>query len=74
MGDVKKFIKKYNVTMPQTEFFIPRTCEYYLHYNVKLRYPEGQTQTIFVEKDTMTHGRYFKQKKDLTQSLDAYFC
>ena len=53
MGDVKKFIKRYNIVMSELELFKPRSCEYYLHYNVMLPYPEEQTQTKFVEKKTV---------------------
>ena len=39
-GPVKKFFNKLNVVVPQTESFVPRLCEYYLHFNVKLPLPE----------------------------------
>lgn len=32
-------IKKYNVVIVK-EDFLPRICEYYLHFNVNLPYPE----------------------------------
>ena len=53
MGDVKKFIKSYNIVMPALELFKPKSCEYYLHYSVMLPYTEEQTQTKFVEKSTV---------------------
>ena len=39
-GSVKKFFNKLNVVVPQTESLVPRLCEYYLHFNVKLLLPE----------------------------------
>ena len=38
-GDVAKFVQKNNIVMLQTDNFVPRTCEYYLHFNVNLPYP-----------------------------------
>ena len=46
-GEAAKLIKKYNIVMVN-DFFLPRTCEYYLHFNVKLPYPE-----IKFKKDTI---------------------
>ena len=38
--NVSKYCKYYNVVMPKIEFVKARSCEYYLHFNVKLPYPE----------------------------------
>ena len=38
----EKFCKKFNVVMPETEFIKPQSCEYYLHFNIKLPYPEKE--------------------------------
>ena len=46
-----KFCKKFNVVMPETEFIKPQSCEYYLHFNVKLLYPE---------KEFNKNGRHFE--------------
>ena len=40
---VKNFFKKLNIVVPQTEFFVLRSSEYYLHFNVKLPLPEEPT-------------------------------
>ena len=47
---VKQFFKKYNIVISQTEFFVPRSCEYYLHFNVNLPYPEKEQQKLLAEK------------------------
>ena len=62
MGDVNKFIKRYNIVMPELE-----SCKYYLHYNVMLLYPEEQTQTKFVEKDTVRQTFFQTKKENLSQ-------
>ena len=38
----KKYCKAYNVVLTKTELFKPESCEYYLHFNVKLPYPEKE--------------------------------
>ena len=38
-GPVAKYVKQNNIVMSQTDNFVPRTCEYYLHFNVNLPYP-----------------------------------
>ena len=47
---VKQFFKKYNIVISQTEFFVPRSCEYYLHFNVNLPYPEKEQQKLLAEQ------------------------
>ena len=37
-GVAAKFVQKMNIVMLQTNNFVPRTCEYYLHFNVNLPY------------------------------------
>ena len=46
----KKYCTVYNVVMPETEFIKPQSCEYYLHFNIKLPYPEKEYK----------NGRHFK--------------
>ena len=40
MITVKQTLKKYNIVMLEAEFFKPRSCEYYLHFNINLPHPE----------------------------------
>ena len=37
--EAAKFVRRNNIVMVN-DFFILRKCEYYLHFNVKLPYPE----------------------------------
>ena len=52
-GPVKKIIKQWNIVVPQTEFFVPRLCEYYLHFNVKLPYPETEYKNCPIKKEDL---------------------
>ena len=47
-GEATTFIRIYNVVLTKHDFIRPRTCEYYLHFNVKLPYPEKE----FKEKNS----------------------
>ena len=40
MKAVKETLKKYNIVMLEAELFKPRSCEYYLHFNINLPHPE----------------------------------
>ena len=46
----KKFFNQWNIVVPQTEFFIPRSCKHYLHFNVKLPYPETEYKNCQIKK------------------------
>ena len=58
-GEATTFIRIYNVVLTKHDFIRPRTCEYYLHFNFKLLYPEKE----FKEKNSKTfHGCMCKNK------------
>ena len=40
-GYVARFVWEMNIVM-QTNNLVPRTCKYYLHFNVKLPYPKTE--------------------------------
>ena len=52
-GVVAKFVQKMNIVMPQTNNFVPRTCEYYLHFNVNLPYPETEYNKYQIKKENL---------------------
>ena len=52
-GPIKKVFKEWNIVVPQTEFFAPRSCEYYLHFNVKLPYPETEYKNCQIKKENL---------------------
>ena len=47
--EADEFIRKNNIVM-LNDFFVPRTCEYYLHFNVKLPYPEIEFKKDNIQK------------------------
>ena len=49
-GVAAKFVGKMNIVMLQTNNFAPRTCEYYLHFNVNLPYPETEYNNCQIKK------------------------
>ena len=63
-GEAAKFVRKMNTVMVQTNNFVPRTCEYYLHFNVKLQYPEIECKKDNFQKKKMSsfHGCIRKNK------------
>ena len=42
MGEVAKYFKKLNIVTVKEDIIRPRSCEYYLHFNVNLPYPEQE--------------------------------
>ena len=40
-GEVARIVKKYNIVLNENLDFIPRPCEYYLHFNANLPYPDN---------------------------------
>ena len=46
-GEVTKLVRKNNIVIIKNDFIIPRTCEYYLHFNVKLPFLHKE----FLRKD-----------------------
>ena len=46
-GEVTKLIRKNKIVIIKNDFTIPRTCEYYLHFNVKLSFLDKE----FLRKD-----------------------
>ena len=59
-GPIKKVFKEWNIVVPQTEFFAPRSCEYYLHFNVKLPYPETEYKNCQIKKENLLKVNNFK--------------
>ena len=59
-GPVKKVFNEWNTAVPQTEFFVPRLCEYYLHFNVKLLYPETEYKNCQIKKENLLKVNNFK--------------
>ena len=47
--EAAKFIRKNNIVMVN-DFFVPITCEYYLHFNVKLPCPEIEFKKDNIKK------------------------
>ena len=60
MGEVAKVFKKYNIALLQEEFFVPRSCEYYLHFNINLPYPEKELEECIQKIDE--HRKTIKKK------------
>ena len=58
-GPMKKYFKNYNIVMPQTEFFVPRSCEYYFHFNVRLPYPETEYNNCQIKKRELAQSQRF---------------
>ena len=59
-GPVKKVFNEWNTAVQQTEFFVPRLCEYYLHFNVKLLYPETEYKNCQIKKENLLKVNNFK--------------
>ena len=53
MGDAIKFIKHYKVVLTEHNLTLPNSCEYYLHFNIKLPYPEKELKSCIanISKD-----------------------
>ena len=62
MGEVAKALKKFNIVVPQKEFIVPRSCEYYLHFNINLPYPERELNTCIANQK---NGKKNYQKREL---------
>ena len=56
-----KFVQKMNIAMPQTNNFVPRTCEYYLHFNVNLPYPETEYNNYQIKKENLLKVNNFNK-------------
>ena len=39
MGEVAKKFKHYNIVTVKEDNEVPRSCEYYLHFDINLPYP-----------------------------------
>ena len=61
VGPVQKVFNDWNIVEPQTEFFVPRSCEYYLHFNVKLPYPETQYRNCQIKKENLPKVNNFNK-------------
>ena len=60
-GDVAKFVQKMNIVMLQTNNFVPRTCEYYLHFNVNVPYPETEHNNCQIKKENLLKANNFNK-------------
>ena len=68
-SSVRKFLKNYNTVVPQTEFFVPRSSEYYLHFDINLSYPEEELKNCLTNRETQQEiklvNNVFDQRKDI---------
>ena len=60
-GDVAKFVQKMNIVRLQTNKFVPRTCEYCLHFNVNLPYPEAEYNNYQIKKENLLKVNNFNK-------------
>ena len=58
---VAKFVRKMNIVMPQTNNFVPRTCEYCPHFNVNLQYPETEYNKYQIKKQNLLKVNHFNK-------------
>ena len=58
---VARFVRKMNIAMPQTNNFVPRTCEYYLHFNVNLPYPDTEYNNYQIKKENLLKVNNFNK-------------
>ena len=58
---VARFVRKMNIAMPQTNNFVPRTYEYYLHFNVNLPYPETEYNNYQIKKENLLKVNNFNK-------------
>ena len=68
-SSVRKFLKNYNTVVAQTEFFVPRSSEYYLHFDINLSYPEEELKNCLANRETQQEiklvNNVFDQRKDI---------
>lgn len=50
MNDIAKYLKQFNVVYIKENLTLPRSCEYYLHFNVNLPYPEKELKNCLVNQ------------------------
>ena len=50
MGEVVKAFSKFNLILTN-DFFLPKTCEYYLHFDINLPYLEKELKNCIANKD-----------------------
>ena len=55
--EAAKFVRKNNIVMVN-DFFVLITCEYYLHFNVKLPYPEIEFKKDNIKKNEFISWLY----------------
>ena len=60
-GDVAKFVQKMNNVTLQANNFVPRTCEYYLHFNVNVPYPETEYNSCQINKENLLKVNNFNK-------------
>ena len=61
-GDVAKFVRKMNNVTLQANNFVPRTCEYYLHFNVNVPYPKAKYNSCQINKDNLLKVNNFNKQ------------
>ena len=66
MGAVAKAFKRNNVVLTKSDLSLPRGCEYYLHFDINLPYPEKEFKKCIanINKDAPTE----KENSQLTES------
>ena len=55
MGEVVKAFSKFNLILTN-DFFLPKTCEYYLHFDINLPYLEKELKNC-IAKINMPWGK-----------------
>ena len=55
MGEVVKAFSKFNLILTN-DFFLPKTCEYYLHFDINLPYLEKELKNCIASKDKYALG------------------
>ena len=46
MGAIAKAFKMYNIVLAKSGLSLPRSCEYYLHFDINLPYPEKEFKKL----------------------------
>ena len=61
MGEVAKYFKKYNIVTVKEDNEVPRSCEYYLHFDINLPYPEQELKNCIANE---IWKKSYKKKKN----------
>ena len=63
MGELKKGLKYFNLVLTDEILFKPRLCEYYLHFDINLPYPEEELKNCIANRDKYALGKDKKNQK-----------